>query len=1770
MLNTSPMLSSENIIDLNNDKRINNYKQVYNSMYLGYKRKKVNTKDSLDNMSINNFLSYYSQPQNAPRKILSLCEIVYFESNISLINTFFFAFYHNKSKIYKYKEKYKNLFTNNYLDILFTMKEFPDFNIFDYLNLNLEPSESKKRENKLMIITRNNIILNLLIIATEIHLHEEEGIIHFPRIEKKKTYPYFLVTENSLLFNDLSFLNKTIEQFKNIILEEENKYEIEYDVEILFLSLLGYKNTAKIIKQKFYDYFKIFMDECDFIDDFNLDTFLTNTIEKKYFESLTQSEIIVFRKILNNAARRKFYYGFELILQNVEFCYITSEGRIWKNIGKKMTEEQVYNLWNLYESNLDLIKNKNLVETIYYENKIKLKNLRTERQFYQFYLQTNQLNAIYQKEKKFNLHDKISEYTETINKINHRMRKIHNDLKLNFVTSLRELLEIFFRSDIKELVLYFLEQYKKNTKFTSFPIEIYELCLNYDEDISIDIMDLSLNLSNVKPKYMQICLIKKYFRLARELLKFYVCRIYLNSPPPNSDEYIGWISKIQYKSKREFIENATFKHSRGGKKMLNFLQDHKSSLPKKNSYSDDNLTTDDNDFYNSTYNSAYNSIYNSAISKKFLNTSNIIKNSDNSIMSNFVSNTSLVQISTSTNLNQQNFSTKRYKEEDNINQNTESMKAFTNIIKRYKSNKIDGEKKKGIFARVKDKFSIIKRKKKSRNSKTKIIPRINLITPLSNKDTGSIMNLFSLDMFGEENKMLKRRNTLSSSSVIEKTKKKGFAITIDMDNSPNYDKNSYITNGTISGTEDGYKSENDYSPIKKINNKYNNFRKSAFCPQVITTKYSNDSINKFEDNNKSKQNLTYKSSENILEHNNTIKITPKRKKSKRNTKRRGSMHEIKVENFEEIDFQINVQNVLIEQLRFGEYVCDALCLLNTIEEKCLNRNNFHKIFSYLLVYTTSEDALTRCKEPLLFIGLAAELLLKLGKLNNKLMYKARAVADEILELGEKIQSSIKDEDSLNFFLREQFDHKGRNALSIYAENKFFNLLTDNSIGGIVQKIWYGNSYEYTCFRFLRMSRILITNPTYETFQQVISINYYPKFTYFTFQYHCYKMNTSSRFILKTIFHFIICIYYEYIVYSLPQEYYNDNKGIELKVKLANTLLLCFFIDNLFRYIFLLKSERKILVNTLELMIVGVTFLCVFLLYFGLPDKLSSEKMDKTHKFVESILVSIILIMSWLKVMSLISYTYTFGPFIRILINIFWQVFAFMIIVICFIFLFGQCFTIFFQHSNSDFEYIYISFMTLFGTAFGQVEFDGFKNLNVFGYVVLMSFTTISNIMLFNLIVGIINNLFNNAQENADAESRAMIILIHEDIKWDDNYGILIFLPPPINIVALIFNIIIIFFDNYFDCKYYNELFCKISYIFIAIIYFIYIFILGIICYPFTLFKSYYHIFYDFIYKSLYDEKGFIEKKRKMRFIINLILLPFKLFGYFGQDLYNFWIICYKENLIENYTQFENEFTKDYILELRRVICDLRFKEKKKIISLYEMYERLNLFKRRRFDLISDSDNKSSRSVSVSNYNLTRLNSISQDSNIESENGRSKKDIMVSNSINLENKFLKESFKTKFRALLDKLADIEGNLDLERALIILPNRVKYSESYLQSLKYLKIRVLIRGIRKLLFKNENNFDYSFKKMQILIYKIMIKFYLIYNYLDGDELMKIQEELYIINNNPLFQKNSNLMMRFEKRDDESEYDDEGDEFLMSNLIQKHFTSSFTKIIKNFQKNT
>ena len=145
---------------------------------------------------------------------------------------------------------------------------------------------------------------------------------------------------------------------------------------------------------------------------------------------------------------------------------------------------------------------------------------------------------------------------------------------------------------------------------------------------------------------------------------------------------------------------------------------------------------------------------------------------------------------------------------------------------------------------------------------------------------------------------------------------------------------------------------------------------------------------------------------------------------------------------------------------------------------------------------------------------------------------------------------------------------------------------------------------------------------------------------------------------------------------------------------------------------------------------------------------------------------------------------------------------------------------------------------------------------------------------------------------------------------------------------------------------------------------------------------------------------------------------------------------------------------------------------------------------------------------------------------------------------LDKKLLKEAVKNNFRTLLDKLVDTDGFIDLDRALILLPYQVKYSESFLKSLKYLNLKVIIRGMRKFLFKIEgDNSKYAYKKMQFLIYKIMLKFNMLYNYLSDETILKVKEIAKNMNSHPQFGKNGMLIQMFEKRDDESEYDDEGE---------------------------
>lgn len=882
--------------------------------------------------------------------------------------------------------------------------------------------------------------------------------------------------------------------------------------------------------------------------------------------------------------------------------------------------------------------------------------------------------------------------------------------------------------------------------------------------------------------------------------------------------------------------------------------------------------------------------------------------------------------------------------------------------------------------------------------------------------------------------------------------------------------------------------------------------------------------------------------------------------------------EASLQEIKEGKVKINIQMVLIEHFRYGQYVFDALCIFSSIPLRHLNPLYFERICSYLLVFTTHDDSITKCSTPLIMIAMAAELLLKISKISSKIKYKAESVASEMLRLGENIQSSMKDEDMLNYYLREQTDHNGRSALEIYAENKFYELLGDLSVGVVVGKLWFGTGKEQSIYKFFRLSRILIADIISEHYNPMISKDYLPEKAVYSFQFYQFIKNCSVRNFFESMSVIIITIMYQYVIYEYvtftKEDITHPTTHYYYKVQVITNILMYLSILNyLFLLLYFYKTGRKLKLNMTEAIINFIMFIAVLCNLIDLPQKLYPVEEDADMNILaDGIVYSVIITMGWMKVIIILMTTNSYGPFIRIMFDVFWHVFAFLVIFVCITFLFAQCFTLFFQNTNEQFFEFYEGFVTLFNTAFGQVFFeDNFKELEIMGFVMLILYTTLSNIILFNLIVAIINNLFNNLEDKADAENRAVLVLTHERIKWDNRYGLLILLPAPLNAFSLIFiPWLFIANDSIEDV---NLLFSKVCYFIVAVIIFIYLLLLGLICYPFALIKSLCHSTYDY---------WILNGKNKWRDIaLSFLTRPFILFYYLGADLASFWSLVYKEEEIDREEEEDTNLNiRNYIIALRKVLNDARYKEKKKIIPIRELYSKLSLFKKKKrknnfASSIGLNSKSSSNMISneISNKresnNKKLLDVIYSDSSNEEETATLEKKINQDSSnggLNSRNNLLstgvffdtekkqknimQEEMKFNFRKMIDKIVDPEGFIDIERTLLILPDRVRYSPNFIKNLQYLNVRVYIRGLTKYFFLNAiTNPVFAFKKLQLLLFKLLIKYKMIYSFLPEATLLKINQKFTSIDDNPLYEKTPEALQKYEERDDVSEYDDEGE---------------------------
>ena len=93
---------------------------------------------------------------------------------------------------------------------------------------------------------------------------------------------------------------------------------------------------------------------------------------------------------------------------------------------------------------------------------------------------------------------------------------------------------------------------------------------------------------------------------------------------------------------------------------------------------------------------------------------------------------------------------------------------------------------------------------------------------------------------------------------------------------------------------------------------------------------------------------------------------------------------------------------------------------------------------------------------------------------------------------------------------------------------------------------------------------------------------------------------------------------------------------------------------------------------------------------------------------------------------------------------------------------------------------------LFGGFLNDFNATNFNDgYTYFGSVFVMIYVCISAVLMVNLLIAVLANIYEELSKVVDASYRAILIQYYRKFKWDQKFGYLIFLTPPLNIVNVI-------------------------------------------------------------------------------------------------------------------------------------------------------------------------------------------------------------------------------------------------------------------------------------------------------------------------------------------------------------------------------------------------
>lgn len=764
-----------------------------------------------------------------------------------------------------------------------------------------------------------------------------------------------------------------------------------------------------------------------------------------------------------------------------------------------------------------------------------------------------------------------------------------------------------------------------------------------------------------------------------------------------------------------------------------------------------------------------------------------------------------------------------------------------------------------------------------------------------------------------------------------------------------------------------------------------------------------------------------------------------------------------------------------------------------------------------------------CHSPILTCILICEFIKEIGDIRVRHQSMCYKLIEDLTNFCKNIQISNPNEDYIRFIMTQK-DLSRRTVFQIAAENSFYMILHSPEIGTIVKKMWNGR-YEHeaitssgSIYEFLEDSNTKFSNPFLKINQENFLKSYF-------YQFSLWKESCSMRYWPESISTVcLITIFNLYIYFLVDSDQVMSNftdllyhTKILLYTYIAwSFCILCNLINN---YIFCTLTKRKFILDIWGSIDILNWILSLFLFlntdkFFGVENRselIESTSLSSFSLIVRCLILSFNDICVWLRITGILLTFKNIGPLIRMISLLSLQTAKYLVVYALYIICFSAIFTEIFYNDSEQFTSFSKTITTLFGGFINNLNTFDFDKYSYFGAIMLLFYVTLSGIMLVNLLIALLSNVYRALSIEVDASHRSVLISFNRRYKWNKEYGFLILLTTPFNIINFFVLPIFFLLRRKYSLRHLN---LKISKIYFLIFYFPFMILLSVIynlcLIPLAYLKG---IIYSFVneknHKSDFCQKVLNFFKWIFFGVLFLFYILLRDVYFMCSSVFFSFDTCSSEisrikkfmktDDVITFLQFIHKRSREDRNDLHTLFIDFLLYEQEKKVEIDEEIKEKTYY----LDKINNAGNqkshkykKKSSSYFVihgkkeSNNNNIYMGSISENTVIDSDPTLVSGIFVKRNIIIIE---ILENF------LIDDGSD-NYIIDIEKLKMLLPMTFNIDNSYIKRLVYTDITSLNRAINKL--KRSKNLTLK----EQLVNKIETSMAELDNFIDNIEVNKL----------------------------------------------------------------